>query len=230
MPSKFKAALVLALAAWAVLAGCEQKLPDKNEQKSVNPAGYPLRLSDVEGWRNVHVKHVTLDGMPVCDVLFPENFGIAEEEREYLEYLVSQDSGIQGDLNCYVFPNNAYKALDQLLHLSIEKQDVNAARIILNKGSKEMPFGLDGEVAESYLESYLMPLLEKFEKLDLVLDKSSEDSAVKSICSNLEWRIDVHDSGFVGRVHVLADRLRARGLKSLASAIEGCEKSGGERP
>lgn len=119
----------------------------------------------------------------------------------------------------------AYQALDQLLRLVVVKQDTAAARLLLYRGTVEMPFSLDGEMLEGYTESYLVPLLEKFEKLNTVLNQQGESIIAKSICANLQWHDDMKDPVFKKRIQVLVKRLNTKGMGRFAREIESCDLS-----
>lgn len=88
-----------------------------------------------------------------------------------------------------------------------------------------MPFELDGEALESYTESYVVPVLEKFEKLDVVLDQASESIIAKSICINLQKYDDMKDPVFKKRIQVLVKRLNGKGMGRFAREIESCDLS-----
>lgn len=89
----------------------------------------------------------------------------------------------------------------------------------------DMPFELDGEALEGYTESYVVPVLEKFEKLNAVLDPPRESVIAKSICANLQQYDDMKDPVFKKRIHLLVKRLKVKGMGRFAREIEGCDLS-----
>jgi hypothetical protein len=92
-----------------------------------------------------------------------------------------------------------------------------AASLLLYGGSREMPFNLDGAGAEGYTESYQVLVLEKFEKLNSVLDQPGEILVAKRICIDLQKYNETKDLEFKKRTQVLIRQLDAKGLGRFAS-------------
>jgi hypothetical protein len=217
---------LLALVIACFLLACKPQSPATaaSDVKSQLVA-YPTTLADMSGWHGIQVTQTPSNGRMNCGISFPPSFGMLEEERSLLIFMVAQRVAVRSKANCFISPDDVYQALKQLLRLVFDKQDPVAARLLLYRGTMDMPFNLDGEVLEGYTESYLVPVLEKYEKLDTVLDQSQESLIAKSICADLKWRVDIKDPVFKNRIQVLVRRLNAKGMKRFASEIESCDLS-----
>lgn len=217
---------ILAIACFVV--ACEQRSPEPvaNEGRVQNVT-YPTSLTNINGWHGIQVTKpkVNILGveMVACRLSFPADFGSTQEEKDFLVYLVTQRSNLN-DKDCQSV-ESAYQALDQLLRLVVAKQDTATAHLLLYQGTMETPFNLDGEMLEGYTESYLVPVLEKFEKLDTALDPPRQSVIAKDICANLQWRDDIKDPAFKKRIKVLTGRLKAKGMGRFAREIESCDLS-----
>lgn len=208
------------------LIACEQQSPAPIASDGKGPnVTYPTTLTDMNGWHGIQVMRLPSNGRMNCSISFPPNFGIAEEERNLLIYMVARRVAVRSKTDCWISPNDSYQALNQLLRLVVEKQNPAAANLLLHSGTTEMPFSLDGETAESYTEDYLTPVLEKYEKLDTVLDQARESAIAKDICAVLQWRDDVKDPAFKKRIQALVKRLNTKGMGRFAREIESCDLS-----
>jgi len=139
--------------------------------------------------------------------------------------MVVESVAVRSKTDCWISPDDIYQALNQLLRLVVDKQNPAAANLLLYSGTAKTPFNLDGEAAEGYTEHYLIPVLEKFDKLNTVLDQARESVIAKSICANLQWRDDIKDPVFKKRIQVLVRRLNAKGMGRFAREIESCDLS-----
>src|SRR4030065_536217 len=211
------------------VVACEQRSPEPvaNEERVQNVT-YPTKLNNINGWHGILITRpkVNIWGVEIveCRLSFPADFGSTQEEKNFLVHLVSKRAELN-DKDCQFSPVGAYQALDQLLRLVVEKQDPVAAHLLLYRGTVEMPFHLDGEMLEGYTESYLVPVIEKYEQLDTVLDQARERVIAKDICANLQWRDDIKDPAFKKRIKVLTGRLKAKGMGRFAREIESCDLS-----
>jgi hypothetical protein len=224
---KIGSLLILAIACFVV--ACDQRSPGPVAAEGrVQNVTYPTRLTNINGWHGIQVAKpkVNIRGVEIveCHLSFPADFGSTQDEKNLLVHLVSQRSEIN-DKDCQFSPVGAYQALDQLLRLVVAKQDTATDRLLLNRGTTEMPFNLDGEMLEGYTESYLVPVLEKYEKLDTVLDQARESVIAKSICVNLQRYDDMKNPIFKKRIQVLVKRLNAKGMGRFAREIESCDLS-----
>lgn len=208
------------------LVACEQQAPAPVTSDGKGPnAAHPTTLTNMNGWHGIEVARSQLNGRMSCSISFPPNFGMSKEEMDLLVYMVAQRRAVRERTDCWISPNDVYQALNQLLRLVVDKQNPAAASLLLYQGTMEIPFNLDGEVAEGYTESYLVPVLEKYEKLDTALDPPRQSVIAKDICANLQWRDDIKDPVFKKRIQLLAKRLKAKGMGRFAREIESCDLS-----
>jgi hypothetical protein len=91
------------------------------------------------------------------------------------------------DLDCMLLVN--YDALGQIKYLAIERQDPNAALMLLN-WSSQGGFNLDGELAEEYVGEYEIPVLMKFKRLSIILDDRIEKNIARDICNWFGFNTD----------------------------------------
>ena len=136
--------------------------------------------------------------------------------------MVAQSMAVRKKTDCWISPNDIYQALNQLLRLATVKQNPEATRLLLHSGTAETPFSLDGEVAEGYTEQYLVPVLEKYEGLETVLDQARESVIAADICADLQWREDGKDTEYKKRIQVLVGRLNTKGMGRIVREIERC--------
>ena len=183
---------------------------------------YPTTLADMNGWHGIQVVRSPADGRMNCSISFPPSFGMSEEERNLLIYMVAQSKAVRKKTDCWISPDDIYQALNQLLRLAIAKQNPVAASLLLYSGTTETPFNLDGEVAEGYTEHYLIPVLEKYERLETVLDHARESVIATDVCADLQWREDSKDTVFKKRIQALVGRLHTNGMGRFAREIERC--------
>jgi hypothetical protein len=179
---------------------------------------FPSDLVGMDGWHGVRVIKSEKYGQPQCDASFPNDFGSRKEEIEFLNYFIAHGRQIQDESNCDIL-SMKYGVLDQLRLLAIQKQQSNAANLLLYYGTPTMPFHLDGEVAETYTESYLLPVLEKFVKLNGLLTNDKTEMLARKICSEVSWRQDVKDAKMLARIRRMVDHLYTIGAKHLAEKI-----------
>lgn len=185
---------------------------------------FPKEMKGMQGWHGVKIKKgVNADGGPLCQIEFPAAFGQDPNERALLVYLVTQNPKVNAGLECEVFPEAAYGALDRLLYMATAKQDINAAGIIIDMGLPSIPFNLDGEMAELYAPSYLMPLLEKAANpCAFTVGAARQRIIAQEICAEVQFRVDSGQDDILRRTKAMARRLRACGSTELARVILGC--------
>lgn len=215
---------LLLLVVTCLTLACQQQHPTpaaSSDGKGPNTS-YPTTLADMNGWHGIQVTRSPSNGRINCSVSFPSSFGITADERNLLIYMVAQSVAIRRQTDCWISPNDVYGALNQLLRLVTDRQDHSAARLLLNRGTSGTPFNLDGEVAQEFTESYLIPVLEKFDKLDSVLGKDQEDGIVRSVCSLRVKTEDLKDTALKKRIEMLIMRLRSKGKDRMAHQIETC--------
>jgi len=214
---------ILVIACFAVACRQESPTPSVSSDRIDPNVTYPVTLAGMNGWHGIQVVRVQSKGRMNCSISFPPNFGVTKEERNLLIHMVAKNRVFREEMDCWISSNGVHQALNQLLRLVIDNQNPMAAQLLLNRGTTEMPFDLDGEVLEGYTESYQVPVLEKFEKLDTVLDQPGESIIAKSICADLQWREDIKDPVFKKRIQVLVGRLNAKGMGRFTREIESCD-------
>ena len=204
---------------------CKQQSPTPvaSSGEKIPNAAYPTTLADMKDWHGIKVMRSQSNGRMNCSISFLPSFGMMEEERNLLIYMVSQNAVVRSQTDCWISPDDVYQALNQLLRLVVEKQNSAAANLLLYSGTAETPFNLDGEVAEGYTEDYLIPVLEKYEKLDTALDQARESVIAKNICADLQWRKDIKDTKFKYRIKMLIEQLNAKRMGRLARRIQTCK-------
>lgn len=202
---------------------CEKKSGESvvAEQRA-SSSRYPQTLSEINGWHGIQVGERKMDTWVECRLTFPTRFGSSQEEKAFLVYLVSRRAEIVSK-TCQFSPVGAYQALDQLLLLVKNEQDSVAAKILLFREFPGVSLNLDGELAEGYTESYVIPVLETFNTLNTVLDQAREDAIAKDICAILRWREDLKDTKFRDRVKLLVEKLKVKGMVQLALEIQSCK-------
>lgn len=180
--------------------------------------GFPIDLQGIEGWHGARLIRYEKYGQAQCGVSFQLGFGSKKSEMDFLNYFTSHARQIQNGATCDILPMR-YGVLNQLRLQAIEKQNSEAAISLLYAGASTTPFDLDGEVAETYTEDYLLPVLEKFVNLKKIVTENKMEHIANRICSEVSWRKDVGDKSALKRIkHVIA-RLRDVGVKNLANKI-----------
>lgn len=208
----------VALLVLLLLVSCERSPKSEGNSGAATSSGFPTTISAMDGWHGLRVTKSTVYGQPQCNLKFPRRFGQTPEERRLLTYVVSQNMQINEQADCDTILL-LYKALDQLRSLAMQEQDRNAAYLILHSGASDMPFNLDGEVAEAYFESYMLPVLEKYRNLRSVLDDKTETDISKDICADVGWWKEVKNVKAIKRIQRLTKVLASSGSKGLVEKI-----------
>lgn len=175
-------------------------------------AAVPQSTSAFEGWQGVKIVHGKR-GAGTCDLRFPNQFGYRNgaQLQDLLTIIRGNPAVIEHDLGCMAPP--AYYALDRLLKLAIEEQDLKAAHIIL-RPSFYGGLNLDGELAEGHTLDRKLPVLLKFKQMktlfviDPTVGEETIDEIVYDLCS--EWG---YDPKMIGDT---LKGLRGNGLQELA--------------
>lgn len=174
----------------------------------------PAKKSALDGWQGIRVKKC---GPACCELMFPENFGLNNKQQlSALKDLVSKY--IEHDVDCMM--QVAYDALKQMRFLAAEKQDRDAAMMLLSP-SRYGGFNLDGELAEEYAGGYQLTVLEKYRDLGSVLDKNISDDVSTSVCS---WAEVLGEEAGSKRLKKLVPVLKSKNLNELAQMLsEKCK-------
>lgn len=123
--------LIIALFALVPLLSCKSTDRTKTSAKStISAVGQaieiPAKKSALDGWQGIKVKKC---GSECCELVFPENFGLMNKQQlMILKELVSKN--IEHDVDCSMQVSTY--ALNQIRHLAVEKQDREAALMLLS--------------------------------------------------------------------------------------------------
>jgi hypothetical protein len=155
-------------------------------------AGVPQSTSAFEGWQGVKIVYGKR-GPDTCDLRFPNEFGYRNgaQLQDLLTIIRGSPTVIKHDFGCMAPP--VYYALDQLLKLAVEEQDLKAAHIIL-RPSFYGGLNLGGELAEGHTLDRKLPVLLKFKQIkslfviDPTVGEETIDEVVYDLCS--EWGYD----------------------------------------
>jgi hypothetical protein len=146
---------------------------------------FPNKKSELDGWQGISMKKIAPKG---CELIFPNNFGHKNKKQLLiLRELVNRSVNLEHDLDC-ALPIE-YNALDQIKNLAINKQDKNAALMLLD-WSTHGGFNLDGELAEEYVGEYEIPVLLKFKKLHSIVNDKNEQIIADDICNWFDFNKD----------------------------------------
>ncbi len=176
----------------------------------------PKKKSALDGWQGVKVRKC---GAKCCELVFPENFGLKNKNQLMaLRELVNAD--LDQDVDCMMLVNK--DTLNQIKFLATEKQDSDAAKMLLSPQSYG-GFNLDGELAEEFVGEYQLSVLEKFKNLHSILDKNVEEDLSVSICS---WVEVLGEEAGQKRVKKLLRDLKSKDFSAFAGMIsEKCGQS-----
>lgn len=198
----------------------------KGEQKSGNKssgeshgihAQMPKKKSELSGWQGLKIMK---EGPDLCTVVFPESYGMANKDQlTTLRDLAN--ANLSHDLDCELQVN--YAALNQIRFLAVERQDFEAATMLLNPKSYG-GFELDGELAEEYAGEYQLPVLERNGKLQALLEnKEIAEQLSDSLCS---WVEVLGEKEGRNRVKKLVQRLKKENLLQFTNLLSSkCGKS-----
>ena len=192
--------LLIALSSWSVAASD----PDRR---------WPTKWSELDGWNGLRVeKQVDFKNQrKLCYLRFPADYGTVNDEQfTRLLRLAREGYKIDVDLDCYTSIN--YEVLGHIRFLAIQKQFRKAVLAILGPHRNE-ELRLDGEIAEEFAGDYILPTLERYERLSSILSPEIEDSLAHEICG---WAIPREE---MKRVRIAQSDLTKRGYTSLAKKI-----------
>lgn len=179
-----------------------------NEKKSrvgqqIIPAQLPKKKSELNGWQGLTIKK---EGTGLCKLVFPENYGMANKEQLMVLRELANATLVH-DIDCVLQVN--YAALDQIKLLAVDKQDVDAAAMLINPEGYG-GFELDGELAEEYAGEYQLPILEKCSNLtNLLENKQVNEQLSDSLCS---WVETLEEKEGRNRVNNLVQHLKKEKL------------------
>lgn len=212
---------ILYLLSIVVLVACtkEEKKSEKKtrvEQRSVHTQ-LPKKKSELNGWQGLKIYK---EGAELCKLVFPENYGMANKEQ-LMVLREMANATLDHDIDCVLQVN--YAALDQIKLLAVDKQDADAAAMLINPKSYG-GFELDGELAEEYAGEYQLPVLEKSRNLTTFLEnKQVAEQLSDSLCS---WVETLGEKEGRNRVKNLVQRLKKEKFLLFANMLSSkCGKS-----
>lgn len=197
-----------------VLIACTKGEQKSGKESSGGPRGVhaqiPKKKSELNGWQGLKIKK---EGPNLCALVFPENYGMANKEQLMVLRGLA-NANLDHDLDCVLQVN--YAALNQIRFLAVEKQDADAATMLLNPKSYG-GFELDGELAEEYAGEYQLPVLEKNRTLKALLeDKEIAEQLSDSLCS---WVEVLGEKEGRSRVKKLVQRLKQESLTQFTDML-----------
>jgi hypothetical protein len=211
--------LIIALFAIVTMLSCKSSDRTKTSTKSTiavteNALQIPAKKSMLAGWHGIKVKKC---GSECCELVFPENYGLMNKQQLMtLKELVSKN--IEHDVDCSMQVSTY--ALNQIRHLAVEKQDRDAAMMLLSP-SQYNGFNLDGELAEEYAGEYQLAVLEGYQSLNSILDKTISEDVSTSVCS---WVEVLGEKAGAKRLRKLVPVLKSKNLGDLAQMLsEKCK-------
>lgn len=173
---------------------------------------WPGKLSAANGWHGFQVKQ---EGGQ-CTLAFSKNFGATAEELRVLVRLINHDEKFN-DTDCAV---NVYEPLDQLKHVAVAQQNAAAARLILF-APETGKLDIDGEVAESFANTYQTLVLMGYNKLRALIPPAQEATVARDVCVGMFYG----DTEEVPDENALLARLKALHMELLAAKIKReCDK------
>jgi len=213
--------VVCIIALFTLLTALACKSSDRNktsDKSTISGAGQtiqiPAKKSALDGWQGIKMKKC---GSACCELVFPENFGLKNKQQLLvLKDLVSKN--IEHDVDCSMQVSTY--ALNQIRSLAIKKQDRDAALMLLSP-SQYGGFNLDGELAEEYAGEYQLAVLEGYQDLNAILDKTILEDASTSVCS---WAEVLGEKAGSKRLKKLVPVLKSKNLNELAQMLtEKCK-------
>ncbi len=169
----------------------------------------PKKKSELNGWQNITVRKC---GKECCEVVFPENFRYGNKKQLLaLRSLVNNE--LEHDVDCMMRVRE--DALKHIRFLSTDKQDVDATILLLSPNTFG-GFNLDGTLAEDYPGEFQLLVLEKYQKLIIVLNVKKQEEVSTDLCSWLEVLGEVSDRE---RVKELIVQLKSQQLNGFAAMV-----------
>ena len=207
--------LVTLLASLSCKSNDRTKTSDKSTSSDTGQAiQIPAKKSALDGWQGIKVKKC---GSACCELVFPERFGLKNKQQLIvLKDLVSKN--IEHDVDCSMQVSTY--ALNQIRFLAVEKQDRDAAMMLLSP-SQYNGFNLDGELAEEYAGEYQLAVLEGYQDLNAILDKTTSEDVSTAVCS---WAEVLGEKAGSARLKKLVPALKSKNLNELAQMLsEKCK-------
>ena len=194
------------LTALSCKSGDRTRTSDKSTNSDAGKAiQIPVKKSALDGWQGIKVKKC---GSACCELVFPESFGL-KDKRQLMALKALVRANLEDDVNCSMQVSTY--ALNQIRYLAIEKQDRDAAIMLLSP-SQYGGFNLDGELAEEYAGEYELAVLEKYHNLGSILNKSISEDVSTSVCS---WAEVLGEEAGSRRLKQLIPVLKSKNLNEL---------------
>jgi len=204
-----------------MLIACTKGEKKSRKESSGEPRGIhaqmPKKKSELNGWQEIKIKK---ERPNVCTLIFPKNYGMANKEQLMVLWGLA-NATLDHDVDCEL--QVKYDALNQIRFLAVDKQDIEAATMLLNPNSYG-GFDLDGELAEEYAGEYQLPVLEKNSKLKILLEnKEIAKQLSDSLCS---WVEVLGEKEGRSRVKKLVQHLKKESFTQFAGTLSSkCGRS-----
>jgi len=210
--------LLLTIIALMTMLSCKSSDRAKTSGSASSGGGQAIQIpankSGLDGWQGVKVKKC---GPECCELVFPRDFGLMNKQQlMILKELVSKN--LEHDVDCSMQVST--DALNQIRYLAVEKQDRDAAMMLLSP-SEYNGFNLDGELAEEYAGEYQLAVLEGYKDLNTILDKTISEDVSTSVCS---WAEVLGEKAGSKRLKKLIPILKSQNHNELAGMLsEKCK-------
>jgi len=147
-----------------------------------------------------------------CSLHFPAKYGMLSNDQ-FSRLLRLAREGYKIDVNLDCKTSIKHEALAQIRTLAVHNQYKKAALALLGSQRSE-ELHLDGEIAEEFAGEYILPTLEKYDRLSELLTPQVEESIVREICGWAASRKEMK------RVELVKSNLLRRGYTAVAKKIE----------
>lgn len=174
----------------------------------------PAKLSAANGWHGLQLRQ----GGATCGITFPKEFGAKPLELQFLEKIAEHDEKFN-DFQCGLDP---YAPLDQIKRVAVEQQNAAAARLMLY-APETGKLDLDGEVAETYANSYQTPLLMGYNDLKRLVPPAKQARVAQDVCVGMFFG----DTDETPDLDALLARLKAMHMDAFAARVKAeCDQQG----
>lgn len=172
----------------------------------------PDKKSEFNGWQGTKIKRGGDCGPKCCAIIFPKDFGYGDKAQlNLLKRLVINANNIVHDVDCWM-PID-YFTLNQIRYLALERQDVDAALLLVDRLNHQ-ELKLDGELEAEYSGEYELPVLEKFKDIKSIISEKNASLLSDSVCA---WAVPRNE---LRRINKLVDHLSLEGMNKISNLIK----------
>lgn len=168
----------------------------------------PAKVSGLNGWHGARIESKS------CQLVFSPGFGKKPAELKLLQELQLHYLEIPYDLQC-VDLEGGTTALNQIKQLAVSDQ-IGAAASLIVFGPHTGKLFIDGEVAETYGEDYLYPVLLEYKDLNRLIPDAKEAEVATDVCNTLYNPNTSEKFNFKG----LIKHLKKKKMQSLVNKIK----------